>query len=169
MVEIDPKRRYRSFIRDEIEHDFNSFIALYARHYERIFEFGCNTGFNLNLIKKINPNASLFGVDLSKPAIDQGKEKYKLNLEIGDENYLSHITHNSFDLVFTCSVLNHIPDIDKIILQLQRIGRTCLFIECPIVLGVNYYGHDYYSYGMKIIKRYPPYMVYEYKRQYKFI
>ncbi len=96
-----------------------------------IFEFGCGSGRNLAKLKELlSNNLDVYGIDINQELIRVGRKKYNLLIKEGDETSLKRIKDSSFDLVFTVSVLGHIPDIKEIIKNLARItNRYCLFIE----------------------------------------
>ena len=86
------------------------FMANTVAHIDkpRILEVGCNYGENLANIKNCLPEANLFGVDISKDAIDLAKERnpgpqYN-NASVYDLPY----EPLSFDLVFTMGVMIHL-------------------------------------------------------------
>lgn len=87
----------------------------------RVFEFGCNAGRNLQLMKEaIDPAPYVAGIDINEDSINFGLEKWGLEIEVGDEHYLAEEPANSCDVLFTVSVLDHIPDIAE---SLQNIFR----------------------------------------------
>ncbi len=116
------------------------------------FEFGCNVGYNLNRIRKKFPNGEFFGVDINENAIRMGREILGFNLKKGDENSLNDIETNSYDVVFTSSVLNHIPDevFPPIIENLKRISKKhIIFMEANVDKEPDYYHHNYECFGFK--------------------
>lgn len=101
---------------------------------ERVLEFGCNVGRNLATIAKAVPDAQLVGIDVNPRAIQAGREHTGLDLRIGDETSLHKFDEGEFDLVFTVSVLDHIPDISSVCEQLLRCAARnffCLEITLP--------------------------------------
>jgi len=111
----------------------------------RIFEFGCGIGKHLDCWQTYGMAAS--GIDISQKNIDKIKERNTLlNVLCGDETILHTI--ESKDIVFTCSVLCHIPEIDEIIQQFKRIANHKIFIaETNDIAEPYHYPHDYESYG----------------------
>ena len=103
---------------------------------DSVFEFGSNTGRNLQLIKEFCKSETLSipnlkGVDINRESITYGKRRWNLNLEVSDENYLYQRPDNSSDVVFTISVLDHIPQISEVLAQLARIAGKYLIILEP--------------------------------------
>lgn len=120
------------------------------------FEFGANWGRNIQLLKEMAPEIKAAGIDLSKMAVGEAR-KLNLNVSYADERLLFQFPDNIFDVVFTCSVLNHIPDpeFDMIIKQLIRIGENIVLCESndaslsPNNQNGRWFAHDYKKYGFK--------------------
>ncbi len=98
---------------------------------ESIFEFGCAAGRNLDAIAKSSERKLILaGCDVNANSISQGKSTYGFDLRVGDENSLAEYKSNSFDLSFTVSVLDHLPEPEAAIKRLMRMTRKAmLFIE----------------------------------------
>jgi SAM-dependent methyltransferase len=100
-----------------------------------VLELGCNSGRNLKAIYEQCPDVKVVGVDICEEAIKYAQEvdNNKAEFIIGSLYDLSDFEDDSFDLVFTSSVLFHIPS-DKapgIIAEQKRIARGFIFnIEC---------------------------------------
>lgn len=148
------KERYtkgdRAKIYGKIKHPLRDKLREYLKTFdcETIFEFGCNAGYNI--LELSNMGKTVFGIDINKQAIEHGQKELKLNVQFGDENYLKEMKTNSFDLVFTASVLDHIPpeNIDSIITHLLRICKKHLICsETQDEIDNDLFKHDYESYG----------------------
>lgn len=108
---------------------------------ESVFEFGCGVGRHLDRLKE--RGMYVMGSDINKQAVREAKKK-GLTVFLGDEYILSNIPSNSFDIVFTNSVLCHIPDIDKILSELKRISKKHLiFVERQQEDEGHWYVHQY--------------------------
>lgn len=109
-----------------------------------VFEFGMGVGKNLvafDLQKIVT-----CGLDISPMNVIRSHIKNELPFVIiGNQYHLGHLCN--FDVAFTCSVLDHIEDIDQIITDLKRIAKTVFLAETNDVPGNFYYPHDYESYG----------------------
>lgn len=113
------------------------------------FEFGCNMGKNLKNLKF----KETAGVDISKRAIDKALVK---GLICGDESRLSEVPDNSYDIVFTCSVLCHIDNIDGIVEHLKRISKKhILFVESLSNGFNNHFPHNYEKMGFEKVFSHP--------------
>jgi len=109
-----------------------------------VLELGCNSGRNLMAIHKRCPNVEITGFDICEDAVKHAQEveKNPAKFIIGSLYDLSQFDDNSFDLVFTSSVLFHIPS-DKvagIIAEQKRIAKKFIFnierhgtVEQPVV------------------------------------
>ncbi len=96
-------------------------------------EFGCHAGRNLEAIRQRLPKAELVGLDINAAAVNAGRERFGLDLRVGDERTLSQFGDRTFDMVFTVSVLDHIPRIAPLCRELVRIARrVALFLEVTL-------------------------------------
>jgi len=69
--------------------------------FKSVFEFGCYAGRNLYYIKQEFQDAEVHGIDLNKEAVNVGKKKFALSIEVGNESSLLVIKDDSYDVVFT--------------------------------------------------------------------
>jgi SAM-dependent methyltransferase len=91
---------------------------------ESVVEMGCNAGRNLELLRRTLPaTSSLRGFDVNAASIEYGRTKWNLELEHADEAYLSRQPAGSMDVLFTVSVLDHIPAIEGVLADLARVVR----------------------------------------------
>ena len=75
----------------------------------RIFDFGCGSGRYMYVLKKIFPNAKIYGADINKGNIENLKKDFE-NVFIINPNKMSlNFEENFFDLVFSSNVIEHIP------------------------------------------------------------
>lgn len=93
-----------------------------------VLEFGCNIGRNLHAIAEKLPDVRLVGVDINREAVELGREHTGLDLRYGDERALAEFDAGEFDLVFTVSVLDHIPDIREVCRLLTRCAAKCVYL-----------------------------------------
>jgi SAM-dependent methyltransferase len=105
-----------------------------------VLEFGSNTGRNLQLIRnKVSSKTKLKGIDINQDSIDWGREEWGLDLECVDESYLSTCEANSYDLVFTVSVLDHIPDIENVVRDIYKVtSGHFILLEPHLDSEINY-------------------------------
>jgi ubiquinone/menaquinone biosynthesis C-methylase UbiE len=110
-----------------------------------VLDFGCGTGKHMAALQKCN--VVTHGIDISRVNVIMGMLKHDLpSISLGDEGYLRH--YCNFDVVMTCSVLDHIEDIDGIIAEFKRIANKGVVIaETNDTPNDFYYPHDYEKYG----------------------
>lgn len=142
------KGYYRSHsLQDEVIRDINKRVISeieYRFNPKSVFEFGCNNGKNLSLLPK---SVTHLGIDIN-PTVIEKYRKTGLNLLCGDESFLRNMGGDSFDVVFTCSVLNHIEDVDDIVKELKRIAKKGLIcVECSHARHWRWFTHDYRKLG----------------------
>jgi 2-polyprenyl-3-methyl-5-hydroxy-6-metoxy-1,4-benzoquinol methylase len=157
---ITSKEYYRSYIAgdDICQLNINLVHEILKENPNHVLEFGCGTGKNLRLIKQkqisyAKDNTCVTGVDISLVNVINAIVKNGVeNVAIGDETYLRH--YCNYDVVFCCSVLDHIENVDNIIQELQRIANKCVILaECTDHDPNNYYySHDLESLGFKVIE-----------------
>lgn len=98
----------------------------------RILDIGCNSGRNLYRFYEAGFR-NLFGIDISRNAIDLLKKQYSQMLVTGTfmdgpaEDLLKGFPDNHFDFIFTMAVLGHIQD-ESVFREIVRIMRRDLFI-----------------------------------------
>jgi SAM-dependent methyltransferase len=146
---MTPKAFYRNYLADNKLDDINFKLEelIRAENPNSVFEFGCGTGKNLRLL---DPQIVTCGMDVSPQNIIASHYRNQRTFAIiGDEYNLGHLAN--FDVAFTCSVLDHIEDIDRIIFELKRIAPIVFLAETNDETGEYYFPHDYESYGFKKI------------------
>ena len=102
---------------------------------EKVLEVGVGVG--TDLIQYASNGSKVYGIDLTKKAIETSKNQFKTlskNLELleqGDVEYLQ-FNSNTFDLVYSFGVLHHTPDtqrgIDEIYRVLKRNGKVIIMM-----------------------------------------
>lgn len=148
---MNPKYFYQGYIADNILDALDTRLAQEVILYdpESVLEFGAGSGKNLKLIKSFNPNIETFGLDISILNVIQMKFNGVDCCICGDER---HIPLRKFDVVLTCSVLDHIQEIENIIGHFQEIATKAIILaETNSIDDPEkfYYKHDYESYGFE--------------------
>lgn len=117
---------------------------------EDVFEFGCNRGLNLLNIKKKNPDIHVHGCDINETAVKIA-QKAGLDVVADDESFLNEMPE-WLDLYFTCSVLNHIPDVDEIITNLKYLSKKYVVLMEAIEIPDHprWFLHDYEKHGFTL-------------------
>lgn len=113
--------------------DRRKYVAQLAKDnkVDSILELGCLDGANLISILSECPDAKVSGIDINENAIKYGRDvrKNKADMQVGSLYDLSAFEDKSFDIVFTCGVLIHIPDykIQGILEEMVRIAKYHTF------------------------------------------
>jgi SAM-dependent methyltransferase len=108
-----------------------------------ILDLGCNCGFYLSRLK-IAGFSHLFGIDISKSAIDYGRKEFNLNgvdLIIGSfEEVLPELVSDGkrFDLVYTLGAT-----IELVHPSFDIVGHMCKLSEKYVILIISEWGHAY--------------------------
>ena len=138
-----------------INHALADFIL--SMKPKSVFEFGCHDGRNLALMNSKNPNPQYSGLDINPHAIANGLRDFPfLFLKCGDETRLfdfAYLDEVTYDVVFTNSVLCHIPNkMTQIIENLKDLARIgVLLVETQEIKNQYYFAHDYAAHGFKKI------------------
>lgn len=136
------------------------YSAILDQHgIDTVFEFGCNIGRHLSRLKEWGYQVS--GMDIN-PQFIQFARELGINAHVGSETDLYAIADNSFDLVFTNSVLCHMnPESYKVAMkEIKRIAKTKIIImECVTKEHDYWWIHDYKAEGFKVLGRYPSHTV----------
>ena len=112
-----------------------------------VLDFGCGTGKHLSPLNACGICA--IGIDISPMNVYKAIHKYDLPfVACGDESYLRNLCN--IDVVFTCSVLVHIPEVSRIIDEFKRIANKAVILaETNDIINEYYYSHNYVDYGFK--------------------
>jgi SAM-dependent methyltransferase len=130
----------------------------------RILEVGCNVGRNLAyLVDHGYPNVE--GIEISPHAVELLRQTYPQladsDIHLGSaEDVLPGLADDSFDLVFTMAVIEHIhPSSTKVFDDMARVGKSILSIEPPGRTSHRQYPHDvpkiFTSRGLRMVSSTP--------------
>ena len=113
-----------------IENRWDQVINNLIEHYElpinpKILDIGCGKGFFLNDFKKIRPQSEIYGIDISKYAIENSKDEVKNNLILGNATNLPW-DNNFFDLVISINTLHNLYtyELENALLEMERVGKN---------------------------------------------
>ncbi len=101
---------------------------------EKVLDYGCGQGSWIDLQATIFPEAKIYGIDISGTAIEKAKRRFAnfhFNVFDGDK---APFPNESFDLVFSYHVLEHVYDIDVSIQDISRLikkgGYAVIIFPC---------------------------------------
>lgn len=125
-----------------------------------ILDFGCNKGDLVSFLRNYSEN--VYGCDVNRDAIENSPVK---GLSLISGNSLGY-TNNSFDKIVSSHVIEHIPDLEKTLEELERIVKpsgTCILIyPMEIFRGSNnmlqcwkIYGNPFYARKLHVRKLSP--------------
>ncbi len=98
----------------DLDHPGMKVLIEYSQSAKKILDFGCGEGTRLNLLSE--RGKILYGVDISKKAINRARKRYKnINFFCGD---VKSIKVDDFDLIFSAFVLEHTQKTEIILREL---------------------------------------------------
>ena len=95
------------------------------KNIETVLEVGCGTGIYPTKYPELLGQYT--GLDISKPAIEHCKRTLKQNFICDD--FVKHEFDTKFDLVFSHSVIDHVPDIDSFIKKIALCSKKHAYIS----------------------------------------
>ncbi len=89
----------------------------------RVLDYGCGDGFLTELIfEGVDENKfNLTGVDLATSRINEAQDKQIYDELVVYDGRRLPFADNSFDVVISNSVLEHIPDLDQALVEMRRV------------------------------------------------
>lgn len=150
---MNSKDFYRTYQADDTYSELSRVVVagILSHTPAHVLEFGCGTGKHLSRLHEAG--VCTIGVDISPMNVYKAIHKYDLPCVIcGDETYLRHFCN--VDVVFTCSVLDHLPEVVGVVEEFKRIAnKAVLLAETQEVLPGSkyYYCHDYAAMGFILV------------------
>lgn len=94
-----------------------------------ILDVGCAKGFMLADIKKVLPNITIAGIDISEYAIENSHETVRNHLQVADCKNLP-FENNSFDLVISINTIHNLyeNDCEQAVKEIQRVSKKDSYI-----------------------------------------
>ena len=111
---------YNSRYWSEVVKDFSNYYNL--DDSSKILDVGCAKGFMLYDFYKLNSNLDLYGMDISKYAIDNSVPEIKNKLQVANATKLPY-EDNFFDLVISINTIHNL-DKDECEMALKEISRV---------------------------------------------
>jgi acetolactate synthase-1/2/3 large subunit len=96
---------------------------------DKVLDIGCAKGFLLNDLKSHLTGLQVFGIDISKYAVDRAMPSVKGSIYAGNACSLP-FSNNEFDLVLSINTLSELDDIDcrKGITEIERVSKNNAYI-----------------------------------------
>lgn len=100
-------------------------LKLYCQSAKSMIDLGCGEGTRLGFVSQTRGNkAGLVGVDISNTAIKLAKKKFPgITFQQADLEHLSFVDE-SFDLVYSAFVLEHLSDPEQMLREAIRITKS---------------------------------------------
>lgn len=147
---MSPKEYYSRYQADDNLSELSKSLinAVVSHSPSSVLDFGCGTGKHIAKLE----NVVTCGLDISLINLEIAHIKNGCNfLVLGTEEYLNHF--QAFDVVITCSVLDHIERIDEIIRNFKRIAKKAIYLaETSDIVNEYYYNHDFTKYGFRKVE-----------------
>ncbi len=91
----------------------------------KILDIGCGKGYLLYDFLKILPNADIYGLDISKYALENSKPEIRDKLKLGNAKELP-FDNNFFDLVISINTLHCLeaPQLFSALKEMERVGNS---------------------------------------------
>lgn len=111
----------------------------------KLLDVGCGDGVALYLISKALPELQLSGIDLVEEALEIAKTK------VPQTHFAEGLAHalpypdESFDIVISSDVIEHVEDADKMLSEIKRVAKTnaTIIIGTPIKLTKKPLDHNH--------------------------
>ena len=96
---------------------------------DKILDIGCGKGFLLYDFTKILPGIEIYGIDVSKYALENSKEEIKDKLIYGNATSLPY-EDNYFDFVFSLNTFHNLEcfDLYEALKEMERVGKNNKYI-----------------------------------------
>ncbi|MBA4147191.1 MAG: methyltransferase domain-containing protein [Verrucomicrobia bacterium] len=100
----------------------------------KVLDYGCGAGGCTELLKEFFPESEIHGIDISNEAIRTAQTRYPDCYFAGFDGALASYPGESFDLIFSSHVLEHVLDLEKSIFDMARMvrkgGCVCITLPC---------------------------------------
>lgn len=106
-------------------------IPINSRH---ILDYGCGKGRWTDLLLYTFPNAKIHGIYISTNAIEHTRKNFPQHNFLAFDGEVAPFENDTFDLIFSYHVFEHVYDIKKTIADISRLlkkdGYLCIIFPC---------------------------------------
>lgn len=99
-----------------------------------ILDYGCGQGGWIKVLSNKFPNAEICGIDISDKAVERAMIKFPQHDFLSFDGDTAPFEDNSFELIYSYHVLEHVYDIQKTIFDISRLlkkgGYLCIIFPC---------------------------------------
>ncbi|TAM37184.1 class I SAM-dependent methyltransferase [bacterium] len=111
-----------------------------------VLDVGCAAGGFYNIIRTVNPKIKYTGIDVSEGMVDAAKKVFPgADFRVTSGKKIE-FADNSFDLVVSLGVLNHVPDYRSFIKECYRVSKRYCLLDLPRLLPKSYTFNEADSY-----------------------
>lgn len=146
---MTPKEFYSTYLADDNLSELSDALIATVMQFNpvHVLDFGGGTGKHCKALEKHGVEA--WNMDLSQLNIVHSLFGNKVPVSVcGDETRLRHLCN--FDVVMTCSVLDHIQDVEPILREFQRIANKAVVLaETQDLIGEFYFANGYEELGFQ--------------------
>lgn len=96
-------------------------LKIYDKPNTNIIEFGCGSGVLLSHIEYLFPNASIYGVDVSKQMLSIAKNSIQNNTKLIEASVDYYETDEKFDLIILVAVSEYLPKWEDTLIKLKAL------------------------------------------------
>lgn len=126
------------------------FVGLLEKtNFSNCLEIGCGIGKNLSLIENSFSKKKIVGIDFSKKMLELAKKnvfsKRAMLLQMNATGL--DFEDNSFDLVFACETLMHLPkkDLNKVLEEMIRVSRKDVVLIEPDIAVIPFLARFFHA------------------------
>jgi SAM-dependent methyltransferase len=111
-------------------------LGTLRRPVETVLDFGCGQGSWIPILRETFAGAEVVGIDISRRAIDMAQRRFPRESFRWFDGGAAPFDDESFDLVFSYHVLEHVLDIERTASEMVRIARRGRYI-CAVLPAGN--------------------------------
>jgi len=114
-------------------------ILKHTKKSQKILDFGCNDAYITRLIKKNSPSSEVQGADINKKALNRAKKRNKnIKFSIINKKFYKK-NKNSFDLIILSHVLEHAPNPEVMLGNINSLikpgGKIIVCVPYEVIRG----------------------------------